>query len=221
MTSTRSIGHAALMSVDEAGEVAVVVDAAVVEVAARGIGVPVLVAHRVDEAVGREHERRAVVDERLRTEVRLLDEAGGAVAVQHDDERILLALGKARRAPGDRPADRRRTSSGAVIAAATRGEQDEWQWRGTSRERRSHRSPRHANLGVTPLRPPIRTAPTRQVVAAALALVVLGAIGAVKAGLLGARLHVRPRADDARAREGRAVPCPTRTRRGSRAACSS
>jgi len=38
---------------------------------------------------------------------------------------------------------------------------------------------------VTPLRPPTATAPTRQVVIAALALVVLGAIGAVKAGLAG------------------------------------
>ena len=38
---------------------------------------------------------------------------------------------------------------------------------------------------MTPLRPPTATAPTRQVVIAALALVVLGAIGAVKAGLAG------------------------------------
>ena len=39
---------------------------------------------------------------------------------------------------------------------------------------------------VTPLRAPEKTAPTRQVVAAALALLVLGAVGAVKAGLAGA-----------------------------------
>ncbi|HTR49858.1 MAG TPA: alkaline phosphatase family protein [Kofleriaceae bacterium] len=38
---------------------------------------------------------------------------------------------------------------------------------------------------MTPLRPPVRTAPTRQVVAAALTLLVLGAVGAVKAGLAG------------------------------------
>ena len=38
---------------------------------------------------------------------------------------------------------------------------------------------------MTPLHPPVRTAPTRQVVVAALALVVLGAIGAVQAGITG------------------------------------
>ena len=79
-------GHAGDV-VDQGGHVGDVVDALAVEVAARVGGVPEAVALGVERAIGiREHET-LLVRQRQQTEGPGVMLAGGAVAVQHDDER--------------------------------------------------------------------------------------------------------------------------------------
>ena len=76
-------------------------------------------------------------------------------------------------------------------------------------------------LGVRPImrHEPKATAPTRQVVAAAIALVILGGVGAVKAGLAGADFTFD--LEQARPPLANIAPaCRIRTPRGSPVACS-
>jgi hypothetical protein len=100
----------------------------VVEVAARRVGVPVRLVLGVVEPVGPDHERLAGVRQGLEPEIRLLDEAVDREPVEHDDQRIPLALAEpGRHLEIDRAIAAERERPVARVVGATRGQdhQDE------------------------------------------------------------------------------------------------